>query len=90
MPDNNDDSETTYCEMSISTDALEDLHCLLDTHSDDLQEKLLLLAVVTHALMTAQNIEYFESSLPCGHRIQFINSQAQASPSPENLLPYLH
>ncbi|EAA6842399.1 hypothetical protein ACFERN_000859 [Salmonella enterica] len=75
MPGNsNEDNNTTYCEMNVSTDALEDLHCLLDTYSDNLQEKLLLLAVVTHSLMTAQDIEYFESLLPCGHRIQFINT----------------
>ncbi|EAO8183930.1 hypothetical protein AHV57_25090 [Salmonella enterica] len=91
MPGNSYDSETTYCEMNISTDALEDLHCLLDTHSENLQEKLLLLAVVTHALMIPQNLEYFESLLPCGHRIQFINSETQEQPpSPENIPPYLH
>lgn len=92
MPgNNNDDSETTYCEMNISMEALNDLHCLLDTYSENLQEKLLLLAVATHSLMTAQDIEYFESRLPCGHRIQFINDEAQESlSSPENHTPYLH
>lgn len=92
MPgNNNDDSETTYCEMNISMEALNDLHCLLDTYSENLQEKLLLLAVATHSLMTAQNIEYFESRLPCGHRIQFINDEAQeVFSSPENHTPHLH
>lgn len=75
MPgNNNEEGETTYCEMSVSTEALEDLHCLLDTHSDNLQEKLLLLAVVTHSLMSARNIEYFESCLPSRHRVLFINT----------------
>ncbi|ECI0980803.1 hypothetical protein AA215_26665 [Salmonella enterica subsp. enterica serovar Newport] len=75
MPGNNrEESDTIYGEMSVSTDVLEDFHCLLDTYSDNLQEKLLLLAVVTHSLMTAQDIEYFESLLPCGHRVQFINT----------------
>ncbi|EBW7149042.1 hypothetical protein XZ90_001555 [Salmonella enterica subsp. enterica] len=71
-----EESDTTYGEMSLSTDVLEDLHCLLDTYSENLQEKLLLLAVAAHSLMTAQDIEYFESLLPCGHRIQFINNEA--------------
>ncbi|EAT4157158.1 hypothetical protein EUY23_24520 [Salmonella enterica] len=91
MPGNNHDSETTYCEMNISMEAQEDLHCLLDTYSENLQEKLLLLAVVTHSLMTAQDTEYFESCMPCGHRIQFINSETQEQlPSPENIHSYLH
>ncbi|EAP9508540.1 hypothetical protein L1O59_001637 [Salmonella enterica] len=92
MPgNNNDDSETTYCEMNISMEALNDLHCLLDTYSENLQEKLLLLAVATHSLMTSQNIEYFESHLPCGHRIQFINSEVPESfPASENNPRYLH
>ncbi|AXC66880.1 hypothetical protein DOE63_15865 [Salmonella enterica subsp. diarizonae serovar 59:z10:-] len=88
MPGNIYDSETTYCEMNISTDALEDLHCLLDTHSENLQEKLLLLAVVTHSLMTAQDIEYFESRMSCGHSIEFINHenhQCDSSPSSVHL-----
>ncbi|EBX7469906.1 hypothetical protein CSN84_004903 [Salmonella enterica subsp. diarizonae] len=88
MPGNIYDSETTYCEMNISTDALEDLHCLLDTHSENLQEKLLLLAVLTHSLMTAQDIEYFESRMPCGHSIEFINHenhQCGSSPSSVHL-----
>ncbi|EIE2750968.1 hypothetical protein K6I69_004833 [Salmonella enterica subsp. diarizonae serovar 48:i:z] len=75
MPGNNrEESDTIYGEMSVSTDVLEDFHCLLDTYSDNLQEKLLLLAVVTHSLMSGQNIERFESLLPCGHRVQFINT----------------
>ncbi|EAS0615723.1 hypothetical protein GL503_25340 [Salmonella enterica] len=84
MPgNNNDDSET-----NINMEALNDLHCLLDTYSENLQEKLLLLAVATHSLMTEQDIEYFESHLPCGHRIQFINDEAQeVLSSPES---YLH
>ncbi|ELC8789625.1 hypothetical protein RJV04_004002 [Salmonella enterica] len=91
MPGNIYDSETICCEMNISMEALEDLHCLLDTYSENLQEKLLLLAVVTHALMTAQDTEYFESRMPCGHRIQFINSETQEQlHSPENISPYLH
>ncbi|EAM3005578.1 hypothetical protein CE658_23070 [Salmonella enterica] len=92
MPGNNsEESDTTYGEISLSTDVLEDLHCLLDTYSENLQEKLLLLAVAAHSLMTAQDIEYFESLLPCGHRIQFINNEAQERPSsPENYPPWLH
>ncbi|AXD73838.1 hypothetical protein [Salmonella enterica] len=92
MPGNsNEDNNTTYCEMNVSTEALEDLHCLLDTYSENLQEKLLLLAVVTHSLMSAQDIEYFESLLPCGHKIQFINNEALEQPSPpENYPPWLH
>ncbi|EJI1747208.1 hypothetical protein NDG12_004289 [Salmonella enterica] len=92
MPGNsNEDNNTTYCEMNVSTDVLEDLHCLPDTYSENLQEKLLLLAVVTHSLMSSQDIEYFESLLPCGHRIQFIHNEAQEQPSsPENYPPWLH
>ncbi|EIH3275959.1 hypothetical protein LGI69_002992 [Salmonella enterica] len=92
MPGNNrEESDTIYGEMSVSTDVLEDFHCLLDTYSDNLQEKLLLLAVVTHSLMSGQNIERFESLLPCGHRIQFINNEAQEQSSPtENYPPWLH
>ncbi|HCA3884951.1 TPA: hypothetical protein MPK85_005728 [Salmonella enterica] len=92
MPGNsNEDNNTTYCEMNVSTDALEDLHCLLDTYSDNLQEKLLLLAVVTHSLMTAQDIEYFESLLPCGHRIQFINTGGHDLPFAPGYPPqFLH
>lgn len=88
MPGYSKESETTYCEMSASTDALEDLHCILDTYSENLQEKLLLLAVVTHSLMTAQNIEYFESRLPCGHRMQFINDETHQNIPPRQA--YLH
>ncbi|EAO6531912.1 hypothetical protein CC707_20875 [Salmonella enterica subsp. enterica serovar Panama] len=92
MPGNNsEESDTTYCEMSVSTDVLDDLHCLLDTYSENLQEKLLLLAIVTHSLMSARNIEHFESYLPCGHRIQFINNEAPEQPSlPEIYPPRLH
>ncbi|HAK0819973.1 TPA: hypothetical protein H1P87_003631 [Salmonella enterica] len=91
MPGNDFDSETTYCEMNISKEVLDDLHCLLTTHSENLQEKLLLLAVVTHSLMTAQNLEYFDSLLPCGQRIQFIKSETQEQLSfPENIAPHLH
>lgn len=92
MPGNsNEDNNTTYCEMNVSTDALEDLHCLLDTYSDNLQEKLLLLAVVTHSLMTAQDIEYFESQLPCGHRVQFINTGGHDLPFATGYPPqFLH
>ncbi|EEH0272124.1 hypothetical protein H5K18_004553 [Salmonella enterica] len=92
MPGNsNEDNNTTYCEMNVSTDALEDLHCLLDTYSDNLQEKLLLLAVVTHSLMTAQDIEYFESLLPCGHRVQFINTGGHDLPFATGYPPqFLH
>ncbi|ECD3736391.1 hypothetical protein HU881_003494 [Salmonella enterica] len=91
MPGNDFDSEMTYCEMNISKEVLDDLHCLLTTHSENLQEKLLLLAVVTHSLMTAQDLEYFNSLLPCGHRIQFINSETKEQlSSPENIVPYLH
>lgn len=87
----NEDNNTTYCEMNVSTDALEDLHCLLDTYSDNLQEKLLLLAVVTHPLMTAQDIEHFESLLPCGHRIQFINTEGHDLPFAPGYPPqFLH
>ncbi|EKY8363952.1 hypothetical protein RDV39_004756 [Salmonella enterica] len=75
MPSNNrEDFNTTYSEMSLSAETLEDLRCLLDTYSDNLQEKFLLLAVVTHSPMTAQDIEYFEFLLPCGRRIQFVNT----------------
>ncbi|HGJ5065088.1 TPA: hypothetical protein ACJGSF_003191 [Salmonella enterica subsp. enterica serovar Muenchen] len=89
MPgNNNDDSETTYCEMNISMEALNDLHYLLDTYSENLQEKLLLLAVATHTLMATQDIEYFESRLPCGHRIQFINDETHQTILP--LPAYLH
>ncbi|EBS4547765.1 hypothetical protein J9N36_004429 [Salmonella enterica] len=91
MPDNNYDSETTYYDMNISKEVLDDLHSFLATHSENLQEKLLLLSVVTHSLMTAQNLEYFESLLPCGHRIHFINSETQELlSSPENIPPYFH
>ncbi|ECD6340844.1 hypothetical protein E2M60_05180 [Salmonella enterica subsp. enterica serovar Newport] len=91
MPGNDFDSEMTYCEMNISKEVLDDLRCLLTTHSENLQEKLLLLAVVTHSLMTAQDLEYFNSLLPCGHRIQFINSETKEQlSSPENIVPYLH
>lgn len=79
MPGNSYDSETTYCEMNISTDALEDLHCLLDTHSENLQEKLLLLAVVTHALMTPQNLEYFESLPPVGTEYSLLTAKRRSS-----------
>ncbi|EAA9303297.1 hypothetical protein BHZ80_27265 [Salmonella enterica] len=89
MPGNNrEDNDTTYNDMSLSADALEDLHCLLDTHSDNLQEKMLLLAVVAHTLMTEQVIEYFESRLPCGHRIQLINDESHQDISPPPF--YLH
>lgn len=88
---NNEESETTYCEMDLSTEALEDLHCLLDTYSDNLQEKMLLLAVVAHSFMSAQDIEYFESLLPCGHRIQFINTGGRDYPfTPGGPLQHLH
>lgn len=89
MPGNNSENDnTTYHEMNVSMEALDDLHCLLDTHSENLQEKLLLLAVVTHSLMAAQNLEYFESHLPCGHKIRFINDETH-----QNILSppaYLH
>ncbi|EEU7751385.1 hypothetical protein HED96_004875 [Salmonella enterica] len=47
---NHEDFDTTYSEMSLSTEAPEDLRCLLDRYSENLLEKLLLLAVVTHSL----------------------------------------
>lgn len=76
MPGNNsEECETIYGEISLITDALEDLDCLLDTYSESLQEKLLLLAAMTHALMSSQDIGYFESNFPCGHKVQFINDE---------------